>query len=238
MRGLASAPVQSAGDAIWVGNAMTDVSSLLRHGIILPLAWAGLFGLVWPHVMADARAESGRSGEEVVDTACGTCHRTGENDAPRIGDEQAWAPLAARGLTGLSESALAGIRNMPAHGGDMTLSDIEIERAITYMVNQSGGTWIDPIDRLTPAVARKGEQVVRAQCANCHEAGTDGAPRIGDREAWIERIARARGIDALVDSAIHGHGPMPPRGGLADLTDAEIRAAILYMYYPQGAAAD
>jgi hypothetical protein len=52
----------------------------------------------------------------------------------------------ARGLTGLTESALAGIRNMPAHGGDMTLSDIEIERAITWMVNQSSGNWIEPID--------------------------------------------------------------------------------------------
>lgn len=217
---------------------MTNMSRLLRHSMGLPLAWAALFALAFPLAIVDARAEGGRSGGEVVDAACGACHRTGENDAPRIGDQQAWVALAERGLTGLTASALAGIRNMPAHGGDMTLSDIEIERAITYMVNQSGGNWIEPIDPLTPAVARKGKQVVRAQCATCHEAGTDGAPRIGDREAWIERIARARGIDALVNSAIHGHGPMPPRGGLADLTDAEIRAAILYMYYPQGAAAD
>ena len=217
---------------------MTNKSSLLRRGKGPPLAWVGLFALALPLAIVDAREEVGRSGKEVVDADCATCHRTGENNAPRIGDAQAWAPLAARGLTGLTESALAGIRNMPAHGGDMTLSDIEIERAITYMVNQSGGNWIDPIDPATPAVARKGEEVVRAQCASCHEAGTEGAPRIGDREAWIERIARARGIDALVNSAIHGHGPMPPRGGLADLTDAEIRAAILYMYYPESAAAD
>ena len=217
---------------------MTNMSSLLRYGTGRALAWAALFALVLPLAMGDARAEGDRSGEQVVDAACGSCHRTGESGAPRIGDREAWEALAARGLTGLTESALAGIRNMPAHGGDMTLSDIEIERAITWMVNQSGGNWIEPLDRLTPAVARKGEQVVRAQCATCHEAGTDGAPRIGDREAWIERIARARGIDALVNSAIHGHGPMPPRGGLAELTDAEIRAAILYMYYPQSAAAD
>lgn len=217
---------------------MTNVRNLLQHGTSLALAWAASFALAFPLAMTDARAAGDRTGEEVVEVACGACHRTGESDAPRIGDQQAWAALAARGLTGLTDSALAGIRNMPAHGGDMTLSDVEIERAITYMVNQSGGHWIEPVDRLTPATARKGEQVVRAQCATCHEAGTDGAPKIGDREAWIARIARARGIEALVNSAIHGHGPMPPRGGLAELTDAEIRAAILYMYYPQSAVAD
>lgn len=217
---------------------MTIENGFLRPTQSRPLVVAACLALALPLAMNEAHAVGERSGEEVVDAACAACHRSGENDAPKIGDRRAWAALAARGLTGLTESALAGIRNMPAHGGDMTISDVEIERAITYMVNQSGGAWIDPVDRLTPAVARKGEQVVRAQCATCHETGVDGAPRIGDRDAWIERIARARGVDALVSSAIHGHGPMPPRGGLADLTDAEIRAAILYMYYPQAAPAE
>jgi hypothetical protein len=33
----------------------------------------------------------------------------------------------------------------------------------------------------------------------------------------------------VVALAVHGHGAMPPRGGMADLTDAEIRSAIAYM---------
>jgi len=33
----------------------------------------------------------------------------------------------------------------------------------------------------------------------------------------------------LVGSAIKGHGPMPARGDVANLTDSEIRAAIAYM---------
>jgi hypothetical protein len=41
----------------------------------------------------------------------------------------------------------------------------------------------------------------------------------------------------LVRSAINGHGPMPPRGGMADLTDSEIRGAIVYMFNPGGAPA-
>lgn len=73
-----------------------------------------------------------------------------------------------------------------------------------------------------------GEQVVRAQCVKCHQAGVRGAPRIGDREAWIPRMKN--GIDPLLMAAIRGHDGMPARGGMAAFTDGEIRAAILYMF--------
>jgi cytochrome c5 len=176
---------------------------------------------------ADAQARE-RSGKEVVDAVCAACHQSGAKGAPRIGDRKAWARLADRGLTSLTESALTGVRKMPAHGGDLRLTDIEIERAITYMVNQSGGRWVEPTGGLTPAVERRGEQIVKAQCAKCHQSGVSGAPLIGDRDAWVPRLKR--GIDYLVRSAINGHGPMPARGGLADLTDSEIRGAIVYMF--------
>jgi len=39
-----------------------------------------------------------------------------------------------------------------------------------------------------------------------------------------------QGFDVVVRSAINGHGAMPPRGGMAKLTDAEIRSAITYMF--------
>jgi cytochrome c5 len=178
----------------------------------------------------------GRSGKQVVDEVCAACHGTGAKGAPRIGDRRAWAPLASRGLTSLTESALKGIRDMPSHGGSPGLTDLEIERAITYMVNRSGGQWTEPIGGVTPALERKGKEIVQAQCAKCHETGVFGAPKIGDRTAWIMRLRR--GLDFAVRSAINGHGPMPPRGGMADLTDLELRAAILYMFNPAGTAVE
>jgi cytochrome c5 len=33
----------------------------------------------------------------------------------------------------------------------------------------------------------------------------------------------------VVRSAINGHGGMPARGGMASLTDAEMRNAVIYM---------
>lgn len=168
-----------------------------------------------------------RSGKQVVDSLCISCHGSGAGGAPKIGDRKAWADRSAKGLSGLSKSAMAGIRQMPAHGGNMNLSDIEVERAITYMVNQSGGNWTEPVSRTKATPPRTGKQIVDAQCIKCHGTGVGGAPKIGDREAWLPRAKQ--GFDTLVASAIHGHGAMPPRGGMADLTDPEVRLAITYM---------
>jgi cytochrome c5 len=81
---------------------------------------------------------------------------------------------------------------------------------------------------------RSGKQVVDTQCAKCHLEGKGGAPKIGDRDAWTQRLKK--GLDNTVREAIKGHGGMPARGDKADLTDSEVRSAILYMFNPGGAA--
>lgn len=177
---------------------------------------------------ADAQRQD-RQGKEVVDAVCSACHATGKDNAPRIGDTKAWAPRASQGLTALTSNALAGIRKMPPHGGSAGVSDVEIQRAIIYMVNQSGGQWVEPLVASGRGVARSSESVVQSQCAVCHREGKDGAPKIGDRAAWTQRLAKG-GLDALVASAVHGYGPMPPRGGISDLSSQDIRDAILYMF--------
>jgi len=193
-----------------------------RLSVVVILAFAALLA---PDA---ARAQDvERSGKDVVDAVCLACHGTGAHGAPRIGDQRAWSKLASRGLTGLTQSALKGIRQMPPHGANMTLTDTEIRRGITYMVNQSGGHWTEPISRTAPPARRSGEQIVAARCIKCHQTGEGGAPRIGDRDAWIPRLRN--GLAVLVRSAINGHGGMPARGGLANLNDAEMRDAIIYM---------
>jgi cytochrome c5 len=177
----------------------------------------------------DARAQvKERSGKEVVDSVCSKCHATGAKGAPKIGDKQAWSKRASQGLSSLTDHALKGIRQMPSHGGSPDLTDFEIKRAITYMVNQSGGKWVEPISRKSPPGLRTGEEVVKAQCFKCHETGKGGAPKIGDRDAWIPRLRE--GLDITVRSAMKGHGGMPARGGMADLTDSELRSAVIYLF--------
>jgi cytochrome c5 len=195
-----------------------------------------IFAAVVLAAQHEAKAQRGdRSGKEVVEAVCAGCHATGAQGAPKIGDVQAWSKRASQGLTALTEHAIKGIRQMPAHGGNPNVTDFEIERAVTYMVNQSGGSWAEPIDKSAPRAERTGEQVVQAQCARCHRTGEGGAPKIGDRAAWTPRLQQ--GINVAVRSAISGHGGMPARGGLADLTDAEIRSAVVYMFNPAGGVA-
>ncbi|HXZ49827.1 MAG TPA: c-type cytochrome [Usitatibacter sp.] len=185
---------------------------------------------------APLAARADRTGKEVVDQVCIKCHGTGKEGAPRIGDRKAWEARYARGLTSLSQSAIEGVRKMPPHGGNMALTDLELERAITYMVNESGGHWSEPINRAKPPPPRSGKYIVDTICAKCHATGVGGAPRIGDSAEWIRRAKQ--GFDSLVRSAINGHGGMPSRGGKADLTDTEIQLAVTYMFQHSVATID
>ena len=64
-------------------------------------------------------------------------------------------------------------------------------------------------------------------CAACHTAGVAGAPKLGDKAAWGPRLAL--GVDGLTTSAVKGKGAMPPKGGAAAASDADIRAVVEYM---------
>lgn len=196
---------------------------LIRWAVLLAMALA-LAAVLWSP--AAGAATDPRTGKAVYDEVCAACHAKGQDGAPRVGDRKAWAARAAQGLTALSAHALEGIRKMPAHGGSTAVSDRDIALAITYMVNQSGGHWVEP--RAASSAPRSGEEIVQAQCSKCHQDGLNGAPKIGDRAAWIPRMSR--GLDQLVKSAVHGHGAMPARGGIADLTDREIESAVVHMF--------
>jgi cytochrome c5 len=64
-------------------------------------------------------------------------------------------------------------------------------------------------------------------CAVCHAAGVANAPKLGDKAAWAPRLAA--GVDGLTASAIKGKGAMPPKGGAAAASDADIKAVVAYM---------
>jgi cytochrome c5 len=80
--------------------------------------------------------------------------------------------------------------------------------------------------------ARSGEDIVKSVCGACHTAGVANAPKIGDKAAWGKLAGQ--GLPKMLGVAIKGQGAMPPRGGAADLTDAELARAIVHMANQSG----
>jgi cytochrome c5 len=107
-------------------------------------------------------------------------------------------------------------------GHVMLMGDAELEAAKAAAV-----TAPTPV-----ATVLSGPQVYNAACIVCHQPpGINGAPPLGDAEAWGPRITK--GLDTLHMHALQGFtgdkGFMPPKGGRVDLSDGEIMSAVDYI---------
>lgn len=85
---------------------------------------------------APAAAASGepRSGEEIYNKYCFTCHATGVSNAPKLGDVAAWGPRLEQGIETLYTHAIQGLNVMPPKGLCMDCSDEELHDTVDYMV--------------------------------------------------------------------------------------------------------
>jgi cytochrome c5 len=79
---------------------------------------------------------------------------------------------------------------------------------------------------------RSGEEIVKSSCLACHQTGVANAPKIGDKAAWAPRLKT--GLNGMLAVAVKGKGAMPPRGGVADLSDFELSRAIVAMANQSG----
>lgn len=80
--------------------------------------------------------------------------------------------------------------------------------------------------------AADGKSVYEHTCQACHAAGKKtGAPKIGDKVEWKDRIAKGKA--ELVKNTLDGFqgydGTMPARGGNPKLTDEEVKAAVIFL---------
>ena len=254
-----------------------------------------------------------KTGEQVFASVCTSCHTAGVAGAPKVGDNAAWGPRIKEGYEAMLNIALHGKGAMPAKGGNPSLSDYEVARAVVFMANKSGGSLPEPAapapegggqaagaapqggakaaapaagqaaqaqqapaaaGQSAPAAAGSsatnaagnaaaaaaapaqqapsaqavppagqqppaqgataqaavnpaGEKLYKSTCFACHSAGVAGAPKFGDKSAWDKYIQT--GEDAMVKVAITGKGAMPPKGGAANASEDDIRAAVRYM---------
>ena len=76
-----------------------------------------------------------------------------------------------------------------------------------------------------------GRRTYESACASCHEVGAHGAPRAGRAEDWAPRMAHGRAslYEVALKGKTSGDRIMPPRGGDARLTDAQVKQAVDYL---------
>ena len=84
-----------------------------------------------------AEAE-GRSGSDVYIQHCHVCHQAGLNNAPIIGDADAWKTRLAKGMDELVRTTREGLNLMPPMGTCMSCSDAEFRAAIEHMTGPVG----------------------------------------------------------------------------------------------------
>lgn len=87
--------------------------------------------------VATATAGSARSGADIYQAKCVTCHGTGAAGAPKLGDKAAWEPRIGKGMDTLYASAIGGFLGMPPKGLCMDCSDAELQATVDYMVENS-----------------------------------------------------------------------------------------------------
>lgn len=82
-------------------------------------------------------ALAARTGKEVYEAVCATCHGTGVAGAPKLGDKK-WIELEKKeGMKELVSDAIKGEGAMPPKGGCKDCTDDEIKAAVKYMVDSA-----------------------------------------------------------------------------------------------------
>ena len=80
-----------------------------------------------------------KTGKELFDSVCTSCHGAGIAGAPKAGDKTAWASRIAAGKAMLYQHALGGFTGkagvMPPKGGRTDLPDDLIKQGVDYLVS-------------------------------------------------------------------------------------------------------
>ncbi len=184
----------------WVNSGIRPAAgsdSLSAEAIALRIAPVARIELV------DASAPAQlRSGEMVYNMACAACHDAGVAGAYKFGDQAAWAPVIATGLDSMVANVITGKGAMPARGGNPTLDDLEIARAVVYMSNAAGASFDEPIEGAQASAEPLAQTVATA--AAMAETPTPAAQPEPAPAAQAEPVAVAdSGVDLALGERIY-----------------------------------
>ena len=75
-------------------------------------------------------------GKKKYETACCSgCHDNGILGAPKPGQKELWTSRIVKGWGAIVKNAVSGFNKMPPKGGNESISDIDIENIVAYMIS-------------------------------------------------------------------------------------------------------
>jgi len=127
------------------------------------------------------------------------------------------------GLINVLLSTMQGVAKNVVTPASMTDEDVaeRIKPVAEVYVGEA------PVVVAAAPASMSGEQIVAQVCALCHSTGMMSSPKLGKASDWAPRIEK--GVDTLYSNAINGLNMMPARGGRADLSDDDVKAAVDHM---------
>lgn len=119
-------------------NAKLDERNELENSQAIAdrIAPVGKFSATTVSAAAVTVASEPLSAEQVY-ASCAACHDAGTLGAPITGNADSWSDRIGKGIDTLYSNAINGINNMPAKGGNASLSDDEIKAVVDYMLEKS-----------------------------------------------------------------------------------------------------
>ena len=107
------------------------------------------------------------------------------------------------------------------------------EDAIAERLAPIGDVYLTGGEALGTKIEKKlskdaGVKRYKSMCFACHDTGASGAPKIGDKALWSNRI-KNQSIETIYKHAIEGYKAMPAKGGCVSCSDEEIKMAVDYM---------
>lgn len=94
-------------------------------------ALALLLSCTAPFTMAE-----GRNPEQLFDSYCFSCHGTGWDNAPVIGDAFAWEDRIGKGADVLLQNTINGFNTMPPKGNCFDCTDAELKALVEFLISQ------------------------------------------------------------------------------------------------------
>lgn len=105
------------------------------------------------------------------------------------------------------------------------IGKVRIEKPIQSSTTTAVGS---PTAQRVTVKQSPGQATYEQYCAVCHRDGVAGAPKFHNKADWTPRLAKGN-IDFLTASALKGLNAMPAKGTCQECSEADLKAAIIYM---------